>query len=513
MAFKLADRVLETSTSTGTGSFVLAGARDGYQSFTDALANGDTTYYTITDGTDWEVGLGTWTESTATLARTTVLSSSNSGSAVDFGAGTKDVFISYPSAKFAEDTTAALLKSGGTMIGALTTGSNITLTGAQTGGYPTLGLRSGSSSTSYITMGTSSDPDEGYIQYAPSIDTMFFGAGTVNAFNIKSTGPQLGRDMDLNGYKMTQGSAGSTQRSIDTGNINCGVTGSFSMYLGYQGTYSFDITNGQFNQSFSRIAKFTSNGSCELYNIGLLKLKTNTYGIEVRGDATNGSGAIQLNCENNSHGVKIKAPPHSAAASYTLTLPNDDGTSGQVLSTDGSGGLSWVSNSGGGATESFTTTTGYSTSIDNFFNLDNDWKMVELVVANQSTANTIGNFHAEYGITGVDTTISFTYNRMYQSSSGNSINMTSYSNQLQYDDFAIGASLRPAGVFFVRMTRRTQSTTDYLSYDVQYPDTLDRFVKSSGVRSISLSSNQKFIKIYKGGGSNSPISYAIRVYT
>ena len=111
MAFVLADRVLETSTSTGTGSFVLAGARDGYQSFTDALANGDTTYYTITDGTDWEVGLGTWTESTVTLARTTVISSSNSGSAVDFGAGTKEVFITYPANKFgqlSEDTSPQL---------------------------------------------------------------------------------------------------------------------------------------------------------------------------------------------------------------------------------------------------------------------------------------------------------------------------------------------------------------------------------------------------------------------
>jgi len=61
----------------------------------------------------------------------------------------------------------------------------------------------------------------------------------------------------------------------------------------------------------------------------------------VTGDATNGSGQITLNCENNSHGVKIKAPPHSAAATYTLTLPNDTGTSGQFLSTNGSGALSW----------------------------------------------------------------------------------------------------------------------------------------------------------------------------
>ena len=63
----------------------------------------------------------------------------------------------------------------------------------------------------------------------------------------------------------------------------------------------------------------------------------------VTGDATNGSGQITLNCENNSHGIKIKGPPHSAAATYTLTLPNDAGTSGNVLKTDGSGTTSWGS--------------------------------------------------------------------------------------------------------------------------------------------------------------------------
>jgi hypothetical protein len=62
----------------------------------------------------------------------------------------------------------------------------------------------------------------------------------------------------------------------------------------------------------------------------------------VTGDSTNGSGQITLNCENNSHGVKIKGPPHSAAASYTLTLPNDTGTVGQFLQTNGSGSLSFA---------------------------------------------------------------------------------------------------------------------------------------------------------------------------
>ena len=61
----------------------------------------------------------------------------------------------------------------------------------------------------------------------------------------------------------------------------------------------------------------------------------------VKGDSTNGAGQLTLNCENNSHGVKIKGPPHSAGANYTLTLPNTTGTSGQFLSTNGSGVLSW----------------------------------------------------------------------------------------------------------------------------------------------------------------------------
>jgi hypothetical protein len=100
MAFVIADRVRETSTTIGTGNFTLAGAVTGYQTFDAALDTGDTTYYTIADqsGVNWEVGIGTFT-SPATLARTTILSSSNGGSAVTFTSGTKDVFISLPASK------------------------------------------------------------------------------------------------------------------------------------------------------------------------------------------------------------------------------------------------------------------------------------------------------------------------------------------------------------------------------------------------------------------------------
>ena len=67
-----------------------------------------------------------------------------------------------------------------------------------------------------------------------------------------------------------------------------------------------------------------------------------TAGLEIKGDGSSVDGYIQLNCHVNTHGVKIKAPPHSASATYTLTLPNNTGSSGQVLSTNGSGGLSFI---------------------------------------------------------------------------------------------------------------------------------------------------------------------------
>jgi len=98
MALVLADRVRESSTTTGTGTITLTGAAFGYQSFA-VVGDGNVTYYTIYDPTsgDWEVGIGTYTASGTTLSRTTVLSSSNAGSLVSFGAGTKDVFVTYPS--------------------------------------------------------------------------------------------------------------------------------------------------------------------------------------------------------------------------------------------------------------------------------------------------------------------------------------------------------------------------------------------------------------------------------
>ena len=98
MALVVADRVQETTSTTGTSSYALLGAATGYQSFGAVLANADTTYYAITDSTNsaWEVGIGVYTSSGTTLSRDTVLESSNAGALVDFAAGSKDVFVTYP---------------------------------------------------------------------------------------------------------------------------------------------------------------------------------------------------------------------------------------------------------------------------------------------------------------------------------------------------------------------------------------------------------------------------------
>lgn len=96
MALILADRVKETTSTTGTGAVTLDGASVGFQSFA-AIGNGNQTFYTIAGGSQWEVGIGTYTASGTTLSRDTILSSSNSGAAVNFSAGVKDVFVTYPS--------------------------------------------------------------------------------------------------------------------------------------------------------------------------------------------------------------------------------------------------------------------------------------------------------------------------------------------------------------------------------------------------------------------------------
>jgi hypothetical protein len=159
MALVLADRVRETTTTAGTGTITLLGAVPSCQSFA-AVGNGNTTYYTIVaySGTEWEVGIGTYTASGTTLSRDTVLSSSNSGSLVNFSAGTKDVFVDYPAGRAVYEDAAGNVDgypiTGGTInnttIGATTPSTGVFTTLTATG-QTSLGGASGSESLRVLT--------------------------------------------------------------------------------------------------------------------------------------------------------------------------------------------------------------------------------------------------------------------------------------------------------------------------------------------------------------------------
>ena len=118
MALVVNDRVKETSTTTGTGTFTLDGAVTGFETFSSAIGNTNTTYYAIVNTTDGEFEVGLGTVGAGTLARTTIISSSNSDSAVDFAAGTKNVFVTLPASK------SVILDSSGNIVA--NNGSNLT---------------------------------------------------------------------------------------------------------------------------------------------------------------------------------------------------------------------------------------------------------------------------------------------------------------------------------------------------------------------------------------------------
>jgi hypothetical protein len=204
MALVVADRVKETTTTTGTGTVTLGGAVTGYQSFS-AIGNGNTTYYVIAgQGTaEWEVGLGTYTSSGTTLSRTTVLASSNAGSLVSFSAGTKDVFVTYPASKSVYEDAANNLDLGTTSI------VNTAHIGVNTTTVPDILIRAigdNNSSSRIAVRGYSSDANSSSIRV-----TKF--RGNAGAPQAPQSGDSLGK-FELAGYGTTS-SSGYAQASFE----------------------------------------------------------------------------------------------------------------------------------------------------------------------------------------------------------------------------------------------------------------------------------------------------------
>lgn len=182
MALVVADRVQQTGTANTTVSFTLSGSVTGFQSFS-VIGNTNTTYYAATDGSgNWEVGVGTYSTTGPTLTRTTVLASSNSGSAVTFS-GTVNVFVTYPASYSATTqspsfTTPALgTPSSGTL-------SNCTVDGTNSVGYLTI-PQSGSSGT--FTLALSDSGKHIYAASGAAASTVTIPAASVVAFPIGTT--------------------------------------------------------------------------------------------------------------------------------------------------------------------------------------------------------------------------------------------------------------------------------------------------------------------------------------
>ena len=262
MALVISDRVKETTTTSGTGTYTLGGAVTGFETFTANLSDGDTTYYACTDNTDFEIGLGTFTTSGTTLARTTILASSNSGSAVNWAAGTRTIFCTLPAAK------AVFLDA-----------SNVT-------NISNLKLASGATVTAILDEDTLSSDSATSLATQQSIKAYVDGKD-YGLFNVsEDTTPQLGGDLDTNGNNIEFadnavaifGTGSDLQIYHDSSNSYISERGTGDLYVGANGNIEFFK-----HLSSDRMAKFITDGAVELYHANSKKIETTSSGVNVTG--------------------------------------------------------------------------------------------------------------------------------------------------------------------------------------------------------------------------------------
>jgi hypothetical protein len=301
MAFVLADRVKETTIVVGTGAATLLGASSGYQSFSAGVGASNTTYYTIADqsGSNWEVGYGTLDVTGLILTRTTVISSSNSGSAVTFTTGTKDVWCDYTAKKAAIQDSLGLVT------------------------VPVLQTSSTSSVTPVLTFnGATTNYAAGVAVSGSYLQTILQNSSaTAGASTNYVLSNNLGTDSTYYGEFGMNSSVFSASTPSDFFSINNGV-----YFSGHDG----DITVGSGNGFKYYMAWGTAGQSAHVINAtGAIGLSTN-LGTTPALSGTTGFGTS---------GQVLTSAGSSASPTWTTpttgTVTSVSGTTGRITSTGG----------------------------------------------------------------------------------------------------------------------------------------------------------------------------------
>jgi hypothetical protein len=419
MALVVKDRVKETTTTTGTGTITLGGAVQGFQTFTSVLSNADTTYYAIVDFTnhEFEVGIGTFTSSGTTLARTTILESSNSGSAVNLGSGTKEVFITYPAEKSVYlDASNQLVINGSAVT---STVSELNILDGVTSTASELNILDGVTSTTAelnILDGVTSTTAELNI-----LDGVTSTAAELNILDGKSF-------VDEDDMSSNSATAIASQQSIKA-YVDSQVTAQDLDLTTDSGTIAIDLDSETLTiGGTSNEIETSATGNA--VTIGLPSATQITTSLGVGGGSTNGvqisQGAISIKnggtqsyvdfyCESsNAHYARLQAPAHSDfSGNITLTLP---ATAGTVALTSSN-----ITGNAATATALATARTIHGVSFDGTSNIDLS-EVIQDTVGAMFSSNTETNITATYQDS--DGTIDLVIGTLNQDTTGNAATAT-----------------------------------------------------------------------------------------
>jgi hypothetical protein len=363
MALVVFDRVQQTGTANTTVSFTLTGSVTGFQSFT-VVGNGNTTFYAATDASgNWEVGVGTYSTTGPTLTRTTIISSSNSGSAVTFS-GTVNVFVTYPSEKSVNLDASGNVTALGTITSGVWNGTTIPVAYGGTGvtvssGANSVVLRDSNQNitannifagyTSTVTTGGTTTLTVASTQYQ-----RFTGTNTQTVKLPDATTLQKGFifivDNDSTGSLTVVDNASSSLDTIISGSIdnwvlldNSTTAGTWIAYSLLPASYDFNNTSASFGNATIINTTYQGNAITSAYGgTGLTSFGAANYALYSTSSSLLTAGTLPT----AAGGTNSTATPTAGGAvygtgsAYAITAA---GTTGQVLTSNGSSAPTWQS--------------------------------------------------------------------------------------------------------------------------------------------------------------------------